>query len=146
MSLYQPHLRPLHKVRRKQRKKKTSPCDFEQWPHLQTQRLKVELHEGDEVAVSGLVQPARMDESLSTYLPLVATADASSVVLRCRDTQQKYESSIFNSVSLGQWESARASFKCLALSGEASARENAKELLKILILEAAKFWLAPIYS
>lgn len=85
-----------------------------------------------------------MDESLSTYLPRLA-ADSDSV-LRCGDIQQKHESSIFNSVSLGQWETARASFQCLAVSQEVGARENARELLKILILEAAKFWLAPILT
>lgn len=90
------------------------------------------------------LQRVRMDESLSTYLPRFAAS--ASTVLRCGEVQQKHESFIFNSVSLGQWESARASFRCLALCEEAGVRENAKELLKILILEAAKFWLALIYS
>ena len=85
-----------------------------------------------------------MDEGLSTYLP--RGARDSAPVLRCGDTQQKYESFIFNSVSLGQWETARASFQCLSLSQDPGARDNAKELLKILILEAAKFWLVPINS
>jgi hypothetical protein len=85
-----------------------------------------------------------MDESLSTYLPGIA-ADSGSV-LRSRNTQQKLESSIFNSVSLGQWETARASFQCLSVSQEAGVRDNAKELLKILLLDAAKFWLVPINS
>ena len=85
-----------------------------------------------------------MEESLSTYLPGLA-ADSGSV-LRCRNTQQKLESLIFNSVSLGQWETARASFQCLSVSQETGVRENAKELLKMLLLEAAKFWLALISS
>ncbi len=61
-----------------------------------------------------------------------------SLALRCRDADKKLESAIFNCVSLGQWETARAHFSCLA--GEPSSRENAKELLKILILESSSFW------
>jgi len=78
-----------------------------------------------------------MDSNLSAYLPGGAGGGS---VLKCGEIHKKHESSIFNSVSLGQWESARASFKCLSLSQDASVRDNAKELLKILILEAAKFW------
>ena len=59
-------------------------------------------------------------------------------VLRCSDTAKKLESAAFNYVSLGQWEAARASFAVLA--SEPESRENAKELLKILILDSASHW------
>ena len=59
-------------------------------------------------------------------------------ILRCRDLARKLESSIFNSVSLGEWEAARASFACLA--ADPASGENAKELLKILVVESANFW------
>lgn len=64
----------------------------------------------------------------------------SNTVLRSEDTFKKLESSIFNSISLGQWELARASFRCLALSGDANSQDTARELLKILILEAPSYW------
>ena len=67
------------------------------------------------------------------------TEDSSSA-LRSTDTFKKLESTIFNSISLGQWELARASFKCLALSGDANVQDTARELLKILILEASNYW------
>lgn len=85
-----------------------------------------------------------MDENLSRYLPSLSK-DTNSV-LRSGDVYKKLESSIFNSVSLGQWESARASVKCLALSSDAASRETSRELLKILILEAANFWYYSIDS
>ena len=59
-------------------------------------------------------------------------------ILRCRDLARKLESSVFNSVSLGEWEAARASLACLA--ADPASRENAKELLKILVVEPANFW------
>lgn len=59
-------------------------------------------------------------------------------VLRCKDTSKKLESSIFNHISLGQWEAARASLAYLANDPE--SKENAKELLKILVLEATNYW------
>ncbi len=65
-----------------------------------------------------------------------------NVVLRSGDTFKKLESSIFNSISLGQWELARASFRCLTLSGDANSQDTARELLKILILEAPTYWYA----
>ena len=74
------------------------------------------------------------------YLPKLV--DDSNCVLRSGDTFKKLESSIFNSVSLGQWELARASFKCLAQSGDTNAQDTAKELLKILIVEAPTYWYA----
>ena len=72
------------------------------------------------------------------YLP--RSPDAPSSVLRCDDTFKKLESTIFNSISLGQWELARASFRSLALSGDANTQDNAKELLKILVMEAPNYW------
>lgn len=59
-------------------------------------------------------------------------------ILRCRDTDKKLESAVFNCISLGQWETARAHFRCLAQ--EPSSRDNARELLKILVLESSSFW------
>ena len=59
-------------------------------------------------------------------------------VLRCDERRKTLESSIFNHVSLGQWEAARA---CLSsLSADAAGWENARELLKILVLESATYW------
>lgn len=79
-----------------------------------------------------------MDENLSRYLPR-ASEDA-KLVLKCGEFYKKLESSIFNSISLGQWESARASFRCLALSEDPGARDACRELLKILILESPNYW------
>ena len=79
-----------------------------------------------------------MEASLSKYLP--SLEEDSKAVLKCGEFYKKLESSIFNHVSLGQWEPARASFRCLALSGEPSVRDTCKELLKILILESANYW------
>ena len=66
-------------------------------------------------------------------------------VLRCTDTSQKLESAIFNAVSLGQWEIARAHFVSFArgrvgVGSDAVCRENARELLKLLAMEASNFW------
>lgn len=80
-----------------------------------------------------------MEEGLSRYLPHRRLEETNSV-LRCGETYKKLESSIFNSISLGQWESARASFKCLSLSEDTTSIDTSRELLKILILEAANFW------
>lgn len=60
-------------------------------------------------------------------------------VLRCTNARQKLESAIFNAVSLGQWEVAQAHFTALA-RGDAAGRDNARELLKLLIMEASNFW------
>ena len=60
-------------------------------------------------------------------------------VLRCTNARQKLESAIFNAVSLGQWEAAQAHFATLA-RGEAAGRENARELLKLLVMESSNFW------
>lgn len=79
-----------------------------------------------------------MDKSLSSYLPR-PSQDANSV-LKCGEFYKKLESFIFNSISLGQWESARASFRCLVLSDEPGVRDTCRELLKVLILDAAHFW------
>ncbi len=79
-----------------------------------------------------------MEEDLLNYLS--TPLDPISSVLRCKDTYKKLESSIFNYVSLGQWEAARASVSCLALSDDQDTRDVAKELLKILILESSNFW------
>ena len=59
-------------------------------------------------------------------------------VLRCDDRSKTLESSVFNHVSLGQWEAAKASLSCLA--GDTVGRDNARELLKILVLESATYW------
>ena len=69
-------------------------------------------------------------------------------VLHCSDTPQKLESAIFNAVSLGQWELSRALFSQLAgqcrEGGEGGGREDsARELLKLLIMEASSFWSVP---
>ena len=61
-------------------------------------------------------------------------------VLRCTKTAQKLESAAFNAVSLGQWESAQAYFNTLVSGQEGASRENAKELLKLLIMESSSFW------
>lgn len=61
-------------------------------------------------------------------------------VLRCTNTSQKLESAIFNAISLGQWETAQAHFATLARWDGGRSRENAKELLKLLIMEASNFW------
>lgn len=61
-------------------------------------------------------------------------------VLRCRDAVKKLESALFNHISLGQWEAARASIDRLAAAEDPNTRENARELLKILIVEAANYW------
>ena len=59
-------------------------------------------------------------------------------VLRCDERRKTLESSVFNHVSLGQWEAARA---CLSsLSADVAGRENTRELLKILVLESATYW------
>lgn len=72
------------------------------------------------------------------HLTALRQGEEGESILQCRDTNKKLESAIFNNVSLGQWEAARAHFAYLAR--EPSSRENAKELLKILILEPVNFW------
>ena len=61
-------------------------------------------------------------------------------VLRCSDEVKKLESLLFNHISLGQWEPARACLRQLAASDDQDTRENARELLKILIVESANYW------
>ncbi len=61
-------------------------------------------------------------------------------VLICGDEIKKLESSVFNHVSLGQWEAARACVNQLAVVEDRATRENTRELLKILIVEAANYW------
>lgn len=80
-----------------------------------------------------------MEGSLLDYFP--RPSEESTSVLICLDTYKKLESSVFNHVSLGQWELARASLRCLAISDAASVRDTARELLKVLILEASNHWL-----
>ena len=59
-------------------------------------------------------------------------------VLQCVEKTKKLESSVFNHVSLGQWEAARA---CLSsLAADPASRDNARELLKILVIEATAYW------
>ena len=70
-----------------------------------------------------------------TFVP---EGDEESSVLRCADTHKKLESAILNSISLGQWEAARAHL--CSLVGQPGSREGARELLKILILDSASFW------
>ena len=64
----------------------------------------------------------------------------SKSVLWCQDTHEKLESCVFNSISLGQWELAGANLRSLSLSGEASIRDAARDLLKVLILESPNHW------
>ena len=59
-------------------------------------------------------------------------------VLQSVEKTKKLESSVFNHVSLGQWEAARA---CLSsLAAEPDSRDNARQLLKILVTEATTYW------
>lgn len=67
------------------------------------------------------------------------TLSAHRDILRCRNTRQRLESAIFNAVSLGQWEVAQAFFAALARD-DTAGRDNARELLKLLIMEASNFW------
>lgn len=67
------------------------------------------------------------------------TLSAQRGILRCNNTRQRLESAIFNAVSLGQWELAQALFTTLARE-DATGRENARELLKLLIMETSNFW------
>ena len=65
--------------------------------------------------------------------------------LCCSDTQQKLESAVFNAVSLGQWEIARGLLAELARRSSNYSRdhdggENARELLKLLIMESSNSW------
>lgn len=66
-------------------------------------------------------------------------------ILCCSDTQQKLESAVFNAVSLGQWEVARGLLAELARRSSNYSRdhddgENARELLKLLIMESSNSW------
>ena len=81
---------------------------------------------------------ADVDEDRVSSVRTGHTEDQMESALSCKDTSKKLESSIFNHISLGQWEAARASLFFLANDPE--SRENAKELLKILVLEAANYW------
>lgn len=77
----------------------------------------------------------REDMDVGSPWPEVRQKD----VLRCTNTRQKLESAIFNAISLGQWELAQAHFAALARS-DAAARESARELLKLVVMEASNFW------
>ena len=81
---------------------------------------------------------ARSELEMAAEELLGGSLGEGSGILRSRDSARKLESSIFNSVSLGEWEAARASFACLA--ADPASRDNAKELLKILVIESANFW------
>lgn len=75
--------------------------------------------------------------SSSSYLVNSEDRNHASV-LDFQEKTKKLESSVFNHVSLGQWEAARA---CLSyLAADPTSRDNARELLKILVLEAATYW------
>lgn len=56
------------------------------------------------------------------------------------DEIKKLESSIFNHISLGQWEAAKACVDQLAVSSDPATRVNARDLLKLLIVDAANYW------
>lgn len=73
-------------------------------------------------------------------IPAISIQLAGTALLQCSDKVKKLESSVFNNVSLGQWEVARASLTQLAAAEDQTTRENARELLKILIVEAANYW------
>ena len=70
--------------------------------------------------------------------PFIEEEEGKSSTLRCADTHKKLESAIFNSISLGQWEAARAYLSSLA--GRPGSRLGTRELFKILILDSASFW------
>ena len=72
------------------------------------------------------------------------TLPAQKSVLHCTNTTQKLESAIFNALSLGQWEIAQAHFAALS-RGDSATRENAREMLKLLIMEASNFWSVSIF-
>lgn len=78
------------------------------------------------------------DLALSEYVQ-VSDLDSDSV-LRCRDSVKQLESALFNHITLGQWEAARASIDRLAAAEDPNTRDNARELLKILIVESANYW------
>lgn len=80
---------------------------------------------------------AGMMES-SSKDPFTQEKEEKSSTLRCADTHKKLESAIFNSISLGQWEAARAYLSSLA--GRPGSRLGTRELLKVLILDSASFW------
>ncbi len=61
-------------------------------------------------------------------------------VLNCGEEIKKLESSIFNHVSLGQWEAAKACVDQLAVADDSVTRVNARDLLKLLIVDAANYW------
>ena len=70
---------------------------------------------------------------------------AGKSILCSSNTQQKLESAVFNAVSLGQWEVARGILAELARTRPNHSRdhdggENARELLKLLIMEASNSW------
>jgi len=70
--------------------------------------------------------------------PFVSEGQEKNSVLRCTDTHKKLESAILNSISLGQWEAARAHLCSLVV--RPGSREGTRELLKTLILDSASFW------
>ena len=81
-----------------------------------------------------------MEEGSKNHLVSESPGEEAASVLLCRDQHKKLESAVFNSVSLGQWESARACLRCLALSGDKKVCDSTRELLKVLILDASNYW------
>lgn len=76
--------------------------------------------------------------TLSQYIPASDICHGS--VLTSGDYSKKLESVLFNHVALGQWEAGGATITSLAGSEEPDTRSNVRELLKILIIEAASYW------
>ena len=81
-----------------------------------------------------------MEEEIRDCLLSEVTGGETTGALRCSDLHRKLESTIFNSVSLGQWESARACLRSIAQSGDSKVCESTRELLKVLILDASNYW------
>ena len=74
---------------------------------------------------------------VSSYLNGAEATNHGSV-LQCVENSKKLESCVFNHVSLGQWEAARA---CLStLTADPASRDSARDLLKILVIEATTYW------
>ncbi len=61
-------------------------------------------------------------------------------VLNGGDEIKKLESSIFNHISLGQWEAAKTYLNQLAVAEDLATRVNVRDLLKLLIVDAANYW------
>jgi len=83
-----------------------------------------------------------MEEDFRDFFLSEFAGGGTTNALRCSDLHKKLESTIFNSVSLGQWESARACLRCIAQSGDRKDCDSTRELLKVLILDASNYWYA----